>query len=303
MADNQDRTLALLGIAATKKPLNLTCPPENIMSAFIEDRVESNTRAMMLSHINGCEDCYLTWETLSVFLAQNTVRTVEHNNTDQAGFFQRLMDWFNSDFSWKVAAPGLALASLAIALVVNMPFTLYKNATTNPSVVAATTIDADKLANSINQLPVPWKDPTFGFNKSAYTKQAKAFGVGIWNARRALMNSDDPLPSQLETESPIDWQDSECRDYYAFGQWTLDAWVLANAKHVKPEQWKLMNQSLQTLETDLKQRQQSEPEAVIALQTIGKMKTSLNRLARKPDLSAQSALMREIEIGLQKLFL
>jgi hypothetical protein len=303
MADNQDRTLALLGIAATKKPLNLTCPPENIMSAFIEDRVESNTRAMMLSHINGCEDCYLTWETLSVFLAQNTVRTVEHNNTDQAGFFQRLMDWFNSDFSWKVAAPGLALASLAITLVVNMPFTLYKNATTNPSVVAATTIDADKLANSINQLPVPWKDPTFGFNKSAYTKQAKAFGVGIWNARRALMNSDDPLPSQLETESPIDWQDSECRDYYAFGQWTLDAWVLANVEHVKPAQWQLMNQSLQTLENDLKQRQQSEPEAVIALQTIGKMKTSLNRLARKPDLSAQSALMREIEIGLQKLFL
>ena len=300
MADNQDRTLALLGIAATKKPLNLTCPPENIMSAFIEDRVESNTRAMMLSHINECEDCYLTWESLSVFLVQNKVQTVEHNNADQVGFFQRLMDWFNSDFSWRIAVPGLALASLAIALVVNMPFTLYKNATTNPAMVAATTIDADKLANSINQLPVPWKDQTLGFNKSAYTKQAKAIGVGIWNARSALMNSDDPLPSQLETD---DGQDSEYHDYYAFGQWTLDAWVLANAEHVKPEQWKLMNKSLLTLETDLKQRQPSEPEAVIALQTIGKMKSSLDRLSRKADFSAQSTLIREIEIGLQKLFL
>lgn len=303
MTDNQNRALALLGVAATKKPLNLTCPPENVMSAFIEDRVESKTRTMMLSHINGCEDCYLTWETLSVFLAQNTVQAVKHNNTDQAGLFQRLVNWFNSDFSWHIAVPGLALASLAIALVVNMPFTLYKNAITNPAMVAATTLDADKLADSINQLPVPWKDQTFGFNQSAYTKQAKAVGVGIWNARGALMNSDAPLPSQLGTEYPIDWQDSDCRDYYAFGQWTLDAWVLANAEHVKPVQWQLMNKSLQTLETDLKQRQQSEPEAVIALQTIGKMKTSLDRLSRKADFSAQSTLIREIEIGLQKLFL
>jgi hypothetical protein len=304
MADDQDTTLALLGIAATKKPLDLTCPPENVLSAFIEDRIEPTAREMMLSHLNGCEDCYLTWETLSVFLAQNNVQAAQQDRVDRVdrvGIVQRLTNWFNSKPLWQTAVPGMALASLAVALVINMPSTLYNNSMT-PSVVA-TTVDAGKLANSIHQMPVPWEQQTFGFNQSAYTTQVKAVGVGIWNASSALMSLTDPLPTQLDTDSPIDWQGSEYHNYYAFGQWTLDAWVLVNADYVKPEQWQLMNQSLQTLKSGLTQRQQTEPEAAIALQTIDKMKSSLDRLSRKADISAQSTLMREIELGLQKLFL
>jgi hypothetical protein len=44
MADNQDKNIALLGIAATKKTLDQECPPENIMSAFIEGRLDSEMR-------------------------------------------------------------------------------------------------------------------------------------------------------------------------------------------------------------------------------------------------------------------
>ncbi len=305
MAENQDRTLALLGIAATKKPVDLTCPPENVMSAFIEDRVESKTRAMMLSHINGCEDCYMTWETLSVFLAQNQtiMETSPQKSVNKDSLIQRFGEWFNSGFSWQTAVPGLALASLAIAVVVNVPHSLYKTTNTDPSVIAATTLDADSLSNSIAQLPVPWQDQAFGFSKTTHSNQAKAVGVGIWTARNTLMNSNDPLPDQLVSQPVVDWQTSESRDYFAFGQWALDAWVLANAKTVKPEQWTLLNQSLNNLENGFNQRQHSEPEAAIALQTIDKMKDKLEKLSRKADFSAQTALSREIEIGLQKLFL
>jgi hypothetical protein len=107
----------------------------------------------------------------------------------------------------------------------------------------------------------------------------------------------------LDTHTPIDRKGSEYHNYNAIRQRTLDAWVLVNADYVKPEQWQLMNQSLQTLKSGLKQRQQVEPEAAIALQTIDKMTSSLDRLSRKTDISAQSTLMREIELGLQKLFL
>jgi hypothetical protein len=67
MPDYQDRTLALLGIAATTEVLYQPCPSENIMSAFVEDRIDPTTRAMMLSHLNRCEICYLTWEQLNIY--------------------------------------------------------------------------------------------------------------------------------------------------------------------------------------------------------------------------------------------
>jgi len=64
-----------------------------------------------------------------------------------------------------------------------------------------------------------------------------------------------------------------------------------------------LNKSLQTLEASFKQHQQSESEAKIALQTIDRIKASLGRLSRQEDLSAQTALLYEIDLGLQKLFL
>ncbi|HFD12130.1 MAG TPA: hypothetical protein ENJ32_06650 [Crenotrichaceae bacterium] len=306
MADSQDTTLALLGIAATKKPVDLECPPENVMSAFIENRIDSKTRLMMLSHVNSCEDCYQTWETLSVFMAQhqqNKKASQQQNIIAKAGFLQRLGEWFNSGFSWQTALPGIALASLAIALVVNIPHSLYKSTITNPSVVAATTLDADTLAQSIQQLPVPWEHQALGFSKTSYSVPAKAVGAGIWSARNALMSSTDSLPDPLVITPEVDLQNSPYSKYFEFGQWTLDAWILTNVDHVKPAQWALLSQSLNIIKTGLKQHQKSEPEATIALQIIDKMKPSLDRLSQKQDPSAQKSLSREIRLGLQKLFL
>lgn len=305
MADNQDRTLALLGVAATKKPTDSTCPPENVMSAFIENRVDTKTRTTLLAHMSHCDDCYLTWETLSVFLAENQsdVEATQQQDLKKPGFFHRLGEWFNNGFSWQIALPGLALASLAIALVINIPHALYKSTRTDPAVVAATTMDADTLARSINRLPVPWENQTFGFSNTVYSSPVKAVGAGIWSARNALMNLKDPLPKQLDTEPAVNWKQSDFRDYYTFGQWTLNAWVLANAQHVKPAQWALLSQSVKRLEVSLKRHQGSEPESVVVLQAIGQMRGSLSRLSRSVDPAAQNALLREIETGLQKIFM
>ncbi len=302
MADDQDRTLALLGVAATKKPQDKPCPPENIMSAFIENRVNSETRALMLAHLNRCEDCYFTWEQLGTFVVQQDEQVLEQHNGKKAGFFQHFESWCTSWGSWQTIIPALALASLAIALVIQLPDTPDQDIYSAPS-MAAVTLDADALANSINQLPVPWKSQTFGFTKSNYSTSAKAIGAGIWSARKTLLNSKDPLPAELVSEPAINWQDSEWRDYYAFGKWTLSTWILARADHVEQPQWVLLNQSLRTLETGFEKRQDSELEAKIALQTLSKLKVSLDRLSKKEDFPAQNNLLREIELGLQKLFI
>ncbi len=299
MEDDQDRVLALLGIAATKETEDQPCPPDNIMSAFIENRVGPKTHAMMLSHLNRCEDCYLLWEQLGSVTELNSVKAIKQHKIEKVGFFQQFENWLDSGVSWQTAVPGLALA---ILLVVNMSDSSKQKIYSDPS-MPVVKLDAETLAFSINQLPVPWNDQTFGFNKSTFTTPAKAVGVGIWSAKSILLNSQHPLPAQLVSDPAIDWQDSKWQDYYTFGKLSVSAWVLANAEHIKPTQWTQLSKSLHTLETEFKQRQQSEPEAKIALQTIDKMNVSLDRLSRKKDFPAQIALLREIELGLQKLFL
>ena len=299
MADDQDRTLALLGIAATKETQDQPCPPDNIMSAFIENRMGPKTRAMMLSHLNRCEDCYLLWEQLGGEIAQDCIKATKQHQPDKVGFFQRLENWFNMGISWQTAVPGLVLA---IVLVVNLTDTSKKDAYSD-SPMAVVRLDAEMLASSINQFPVPWKDQNFGFSKSTYTSPAKAVGVGIWNAKNTFLNTQHPLPNQLVSDFAIDWQNSEWQDYYTFGKWSVSAWVLANAKHVEPAQWMQLSKSLQTLEASFKQHQQSESEAKIVLRAIDKIKASVGSLSHQEDLSAQTALLREIELGLQKLFL
>ncbi len=301
MEDNQDKAVALLGLAATKKPRETPCPPDNVMSAFIENRVNSETRTMLLSHINQCEDCYLVWEQLGLYLAEENTHVVKQPKAEKIGFIQHLKNWYGDRSVWTTAVPGFALASLAIVLVLNQSDTSHKDISSDLSMVVAE-FDANISADSINQLPTPWESPTFGFSKSTYTIPVKAVGTGIWNTRNTLINSKDPLPSQLVSELAIDWQNSEWRDYYAFGQWTVSAWVLTKAKHVDQSQWAELSKILQTLETSFKQHQ-PEPEAKLALQIIDKMKVSLARLSNKEDILAQTTLVREIEQGLQKLFL
>ncbi len=303
MADNQDRTIALLGVAATKRHVDLTCPPENTMSAFIEGRIDAKTRAMMLSHINSCEDCYLTWESSSIFLIQQSSKAVsQRQDSEKIGLFQRLGDWFNSGVSWQTAVSGMALASLAIALVVNMPQSLFKSVDSDPTaIVAAITIDNNTLSQSINQLPVPWIDQTFGFNSQDYSEPVKAIGAGLWQVRNALLDLNEPLPNRLSSKGVVDWRESQYGEYFAFGQWALDAWVLASVKDVEPGQWRQLSDSLQALKTSFKQRQEAEATAV--LQTIDKMTPALKQLSMTVDFLARRELSREIKMGLQKLFL
>jgi hypothetical protein len=290
------------------------------MSALIENRVNRKTRAKMLSHLNQCEDCYLVWEQLGVLTAQENVLTeenvmaqenvkpqenvqiVKQPRADKAGLFQRFENWFNARFFWQTAASGLAVASLALALIVNLPDAPDSAGFLDPAMAVAT-VDSEVLARGIEQLPAPWENQTFGFNNATYTTPAKAVGAGIWNARSTLLNAQDPLPKQLLSEPAIVWQDSQWYDYYAFGQWTLSAWILVNAENIEQPQWVLLSDALQTLETRFEQRQQAEPEAAIALQNIHKMQVSLDSLSQKQDLSAQRTLLREIKLGLHKFFL
>ena len=302
MVDNQDKAVALLGIAATKKPQDKPCPPDNVMSAFIENRVNSKTRTMMLTHLNQCEDCYLVWEQLGIYAVEENAQAVKQQKPDKVGFIQRLKNWYGDRSLWTTAVPGFALASLAIVLVLNQSDNSYQDISSG-SAIAVAALDADMLAESIKQLPTPWENPTFGFSRATYTSPVKAVGTGLWDTRCTLIKSKDPLPKQLASEVAIDWQKSEWQDYYAFGKWTVSAWIFANEKQVEQSQWAKLNKTLQTLEISFKQHSQPEPEAKIALQVIDKMKVSLDRLSQKEDVLAQTTLLREIDLGLQKLFL
>ncbi|MCK5905810.1 MAG: hypothetical protein KAG86_11025 [Gammaproteobacteria bacterium] len=232
---------------------------------------------------------------------EENVQAVKQQEVDKIGLIQRFKNWYNDKPIWQTAVPGFALASLAVILVVNQSDVPHQNISPDSSITMASA-DNDGLIESIKQYPSPWENQTLGFSSSTYSTPVKAVGIGIWRSKSKLINSKDPLPVQLESEVAIDWKTSEWRDYYAFGEWIINAWELANEEQVGLSKWVELSKTLQTLESNFKQHPKPEPEAEITLQAIDKIKVSLGLLSQKKDTLAQTTLLREMDLGLQKLF-
>ena len=57
----QQRAIALLGLAAQKTDLAGACPADETMAAFLDDRLSGKAREGMLAHLNRCPGCYHQW--------------------------------------------------------------------------------------------------------------------------------------------------------------------------------------------------------------------------------------------------
>lgn len=302
MAKNiDDMAVALLGIATTKQPLDNPCPPDNTVSAFIEQRLDKKTRAMMIAHLNQCESCYCAWENLTLFLAEEQLPELQSQTANKPGFLENIKNRLNSATFWKSATPGLAFASLFLAVVIVVP-DLADNKNPPESLIIAPVLDNTvALADNLKQLHFPWQDQTYAFSSSGTSVATQAFGVGLWNARNNLLNTRDPLPAQLTPKTEINWEASQYRYYYNFGQWTLNAWALAKTARVSPAQWLQQRQILKKITVGLAQQQGAE--AITAIKIADKIITHLEILSKKPNIVTQEALLRDIEMGMQRIFL
>ncbi len=70
ISDNE-RLIALIGLAAAKKNSHLSpCPSDEKIAELVDNSLGHKQRTMLLGHLNQCNECYQLWLETSALLLE-----------------------------------------------------------------------------------------------------------------------------------------------------------------------------------------------------------------------------------------
>lgn len=314
--EKTERLAALLGLAASKRQKAGFCPPDEELTAFVNGKLKGNERQRMLAHMNDCPECYYHW--LEVSVALNGTKSWSEARSRVwrlSGVWQRFTARF---FSWQVAVPAVT-AACALCLIVL--WSAFPPSTRkldpgfeNESYATPTATDASrptyaapvirytaKVAQTLNDLVLPWEQPALGFSETQLTRPKQAFGAGLWTGKNTPFGEEAiPLPEALSPPPGSDWEDTQWAVYHQFGRWTVILWALAKTEH-KGDYWHDHSHVLNSLVAHFTKRAPIEHEATHAVAALRRIQTLLAAVANQADHQTCSKLARELMITMQRL--
>lgn len=289
-----DRTLALLALAATDAPQATSCPSEETLAQFIDGRLSGQAREAILTHLNRCRACYHHWLEIAAYLTSSA--PAPGNTRPAASLWQRLQIWFGD---WRIALPIAASAVVVLALVLWWPRSADLNAELD---LAYAKLGAEHAAPAQASLPLPWEGAALGFSESQASAPRRAFGAGLWVGKRALSGRDkEALPEFLSPPGALTWPETAGAHYYALGRWMMLVWTRTASDQNKGD-WREQAAIGQRLLSELsKGGAQPEEEAQRATAVLQRLQAPLAALAREANPGSRAELHRSLEIAMQQL--
>ncbi|HHJ38535.1 MAG: hypothetical protein AXA67_08210 [Methylothermaceae bacteria B42] len=304
MTDNpnfqeMEKLSATCGLAATRPndPAG-ECPPDAVMAAFLEHRLDQRGKKKMLTHLNRCEDCYRLWVETSLLLheeaPESAATTPSQVKEKRPSLWDKMRGWLPAAPVLVPALAGAALTVAVVAVLVNRPDSQLQQ----PTLIALIENHpgAEKLAA---QLPEPWEGTPLAFDSESYSAAERAIAAGIWETKHRLADGQAPLPGILEGDL-TQWRQADLKPYYQLGQWLATAWILAQNESGSVKDWQKLLQTSRTLATRLATR--NDHEAANARRLLTQLQPVLQSLAHQqaPQIRAQFA--RQIQIAMERLF-
>ena len=165
--DSEERKAVLTALAVAKPPLKSDCPSDQTLAAFIDHRLKTEQRSIVLDHLDACPDCYEKWLLAAEIQADEKKTPVR--------FWKRPL----------FTIPLAIAASLAvfIVLIVSRP---------NPDRLLSKTyktVHQQNMTFSADSLSLPWEQPSqsFGFAPAPRTSDSyRAFGAGLWQGKQEI---------------------------------------------------------------------------------------------------------------------
>lgn len=282
----EEQTLVLLGLAATKPEPAEACLSAEQLAAFIDGQLSLPRRKAIMAHLNSCETCYREWLEVAHAIAELQPQAVPSR---KRAWWQRLREAWPVQPRMIPLAAALAMSLVVMALVIQKP-----QETWQIPQLAATVQNHPGLDQALAALPRELADVSFGFSDRPQDPAKQAFSEGFKQARRWL-EGNSAVEDAVGQHSP--W-----RDYYDLGQWTLLTWMLAQAEGVSPKEWQGFIRHCQSLITRFEQRA-GEEAAKQALTSLREIHALLNNLARRPDPAQKTLLTRKLQLTIQQFLI
>lgn len=289
---------ALCGLAATSSGQpGEPCPPETVMAAFIEHRLDQRQKQKMLAHLNRCEDCYQVWLETCLVMEEQTAQEAPKTPSAQSG-----KSWWDKIHmrlpSWTILAPSLAAATLAVAVVAVL-VTRPLSPTGTPTLIALNQTSPE-IASAAAQLPEPWAASPLAFDGNRYSPAERALAAGIWATKQRLGGvRQDAMPALLGNDLSR-WQRPELKDYFQLGQWLASAWILAQSGTMATADWRQLDQTARALIHEFSAR--GEPESSKAVAILKQLQPLLQQMAERQPPPLRGQLARQLRIAMEKLF-
>jgi len=197
-----NKTAAMIAIAAEETDTEPTCISDETMAAFIDQRLNDAERSAVIEHLNACNDCLhrCTGVTAAV-------------SVKQTSFLSK---------RWPVLATACILLICLCIPVINM--------LNSPSYIenAYTDVSGIISENNTDTVPVtglPWekKESGYGFNSGiGLTDPGKAFLSGMYSGKNRLYPNSIMLPGFLASETEkieSSWAKTPWVINYKLGKW------------------------------------------------------------------------------------
>jgi hypothetical protein len=298
--EQQEREMALLGLAATDTPMVTRCPSEETLARFIEGGLTGQGRETMLAHLNRCASCYHHWlQAASLLNGGERAALAPARNGSLARVRQSLQPWWTG---WKLIVPVAATAAFAYAMILWMPPSLNLNDQIDLAYAAVHAENPAPPEAAQRALPpLPWEGAALAFSESHPSAPRQAFGAGLWAGRQALLSAKaaEAPPAFLSPPEGIGWPNTAWADYYALGRWTVLVWMLAKQEDIPG--WQPHPTLLDGLRVRLSERVSAEEEARQAVNALSRIQPLLAALAHEANTPRRDELRRTLEITMQEL--
>lgn len=281
-----ERLIALLGLAAGKPQLEDQCPPAEQFSAFIDGRLFPPEQRRIIAHLNACERCYQEWLEAALVLFEMQPKAA---SSQKRSWWQRLQALWRTR-PWMIPLTAALAMSLAVmAIVIQKP----SQETWQISQLAAMVRNHPGLDPALAALSQDLESLSFAFSDIPQNPAKQAFTAGF----RQAWSWFDGTASSDSTKA---WQQrSSWRDYYDLGQWAFLTWLLAQTEGVSAEEWQVFARHCQSLITRFEQQPEG-PTTDQVLASLREIYPMLDALARQPDFAQQVRLGRRLRLTIQQ---
>lgn len=308
----EDKLRVMAALAAQPVGEATSCPSPEELAALVDGRVKPSDRQAILTHLDGCSQCYDDW--LTVGALRSSARKPEEEKLVhlQKAASRRRRDrqgilWFSG--------MGLALAASLLLLL------WWPNA--RPSALGDLVQESYQLASAggvsllgdrgRQVLPLPWERPTSFYGMTQHETSSdisRAFGAGLWAGRQQFTSQKETGPPPFlsphpsgGTESLARWTEGPNAPYFILGRWSiLMRAACQGGRDLPPSFWSLQAQVLDRMEEELSRRAGTEGEAKVAAAALLRLRPLLKDLpSGQPSASQCSRIGSEMESLAERL--
>ena len=293
-SENYFQISTLLGLAASKKAADDTCPTDQQLALFVGGQLKKKAQHRFLAHMNRCPDCRQTWLESVAYLESIESKPVSSQPPFFSTMVQNIIDALSS---WQLVLGGVTATILAI-LIWPSPSGIDQQINGRYELLAMQT---DKAAyRSIETFSMPWDNAVMGFSQSRSDPQYKAFGAGLWTGRKNMLaDQQAQLPAKLKPAKQNQWLDTEWSNFYLLGRWVILLWAETQFQEGAVD-WEQHEQILQQWRAEAVEQTSNQDDVQAILVSLEPIGEKLALLQSPQNQHERESLRRLLEMFMQK---